>query len=167
MGKQINFYIENELQEKFIQQSFDQGFTILAEDLDSKKLVILNQLCDINPKIYTMYLYKVDFGGLVFDKDYKYKLDYLRSPVIEFTRNLIKPEKKIITRGRLWMESKYYNQNGEQVSKDINLTIEYDLLVRWLKKRVPFQEVSNGNYIIKEYVTNNIKEKVTSGFRLM
>ncbi|WP_042462543.1 hypothetical protein [Neobacillus dielmonensis] len=167
MGKQINFYIETELQEKFLQHCFCMGFIILAEDLKEKKLVKFNELKDINPDIYILYLYKNIFGDIIVDENFTYRLNYLQSPVIEFTRNLIKPQEKKITRGRLWMESKYYDQYSEVVYKDQKLIKEYNALVKWLKKHVKLLEVRNGDYIVKEYVTGTIKDMTNDGFILM
>lgn len=167
MGKQINFYLERELEGKFIEELFNAGFVIVAEDLDNKKLITYNELKEVNSKIYILYLYKKDLGTLLINKECEYRLDYLRSPVIEFARTIIKSEKKVITRGRLWMESKYYGENGEIVCKDSKLTSEYNKLVKWIKKYVPFQDVAKGDYVIKEYVTDSIKELANTGFRLM
>lgn len=167
MGKQINFYLENELEEKFIEQFFNQGFVVIAEDLENKKLVTFNELGEVNPQIYILYLYKKDYGQIVTDKECEYRLDYLRSPVIEFTRTLIKHEKKLITRGRVWMEPKFFDESGEVVNKDSRLTKEYNSLAKWIKKNVPLQDVSKGEYLIKEYITNSIKDVANRGFRLM
>lgn len=167
MGKQINFYIEKELEEKLIQQIFNEGFVIVAEDLDNKVLVTYDEFQKINPKVYIMYLYKKDFGKLVIDKDCEFRLDSLRSPIIELTRTLIKNDKKIVTRGRLWIETKYYDGNGGIILKDSILTKEYNSLVKWIKRNVPNQEVMKGEYIIKEYVTDNIKNLAYNGFKLI
>nr|WP_314458959.1 hypothetical protein [uncultured Clostridium sp.] len=167
MGKQINFYIEKEFEEKLIQQIFNEGFVIVAEDLDEKMLVTYDEFQKVNPKVYIMYLYKKNFGKLVIDKDCEFRLDSLRSPIIELTRTLIKNDKKIVTRGRLWVETKYYDENGEIILKDSILTKEYNSLVKWIKKNVPNQEVMKGEYIIKEYVTDYIRNLTDNGFKLI
>ncbi len=167
MGKQINFYIEKELEEKLIQQLFNEGFVIVAEDLDNKELVTYDEFQKVNPKVYIMYLYKKEFGKLIIDKECEFRLDCLRSPIIELTRTLIKNDKKIVTRGRLWVETKYYDENGEIILKDSILTKEYNSLVKWVKKNVPYQEVMKGEYVIKEYITDNMKSLAESGFKLI
>lgn len=167
MSKQINFYIENEIEENLIQQLFNEGFVIVSEDLDNKELVTYEEFQKVNSKAYIMYLYKKDFGKLIIDKECEFRLDFLRSPIIELTRTLIKNDKKIITRGRLWVETKYYDENGKMIIKDSNLTKEYNSLVKWIKTNVPFQEVTKGEYVIKEYITENIKSLVESGFKLI
>lgn len=167
LGKQVNFYIEKELEEKFIQQVFNQGFIILAEDLESKKLVTFNELREVTPKTHILYLYKEEFGKIVTDEEFEYRLDYLRSPVIEFTRTLVKHEKKIITRGRLWVEPKYYDDSGIIVNKDLKVTKEFNSLVKWMKRHVELQDVIKGDYIVKEYITDNIKVVANNGFKLM
>lgn len=167
MGKQITFYVEKELEEKLIQQLFNEGFVIVAEDLENKELVTYDELQKVNPKAYIMYLYKNNFGKLIIDKECEFRLDSLRSPVIELTRTLIKNDKKIIIRGRVWVETKYYDENGEVIIKDSILTKEYNSLVKWIKKNVPFQEVIKGEYVIKEYVTDHIKSLAESDFKLI
>lgn len=167
MGRQINFYMEETLQEQFIQKLFEKNFLIIAEDLENKKLVVYDEYQKFNSNTYTMYLYKNNFGELLTKEDCDYRLDYLKSPVIEFTKNLIKNDKMIITRGRLWLETKYYNDDGNIVCKDTIITQEYNALVRWIKNRIPFQEVTKEGYIVKEYVTDYMKGLADSGFWLM
>lgn len=167
MGRQINFYIEKELEDKFMQKIFEDGFVVVAEDLENKKLVKFNELSEVNPQIHILYLYKENYGQIITDKEYEYRLDCLRSPVIEFTKTLIKYEKKIIIRGRLWVESKFYDKNGVVVNKDSRLISEYNLLAKWVKKNVPYQDILKGDYIVKEYITNRIKELSNCGFKLM
>lgn len=38
------------------------------------------------------------------------------------------------------------------------------MLTRWIKKYVPYQEIKKGNYIIKEYVSDELKELQDKGF---
>lgn len=167
MGKQINFYIDKTVEDEFMKQIFSQGFVLIAEDLDNKKLVTFNDLETTNSQMYILYLYKKDFGPIVTDVECEYRLDYLRSPVIEFTRTLIKREKKLIIKGRIWLESKFYDMNGEVVNKDPGLTKEYNSLVKWIKKNVPLQDISKGDFIVKEYITKSIKVIADSGFKLI
>lgn len=53
------------------------------------------------------------------------------------------------------------------VNKDSRLISEYNLLAKWVKKNVPYQDILKGDYIVKEYITNRIKELSNCGFKLM
>lgn len=167
MGKQITFYIEKELEDEFIAYVFEKGFVMLHSDLEEKEILTYNESLQINEKAYILYLYKKDLGEIVTDKNCEYRLDCTRSPLLEFTRTLVKQDKKVIVRGRLWAELKYYDKNGDIIFKNSQLEKEFDILAKWLKKRIPFQEVKKGEYIVKEYITDNIKEATNRGFRLM
>jgi hypothetical protein len=53
------------------------------------------------------------------------------------------------------------------VPKDSVLTKEYNTLVKWIKKNAHYQEVKKGEYVIKEYITDNMKSLEESGFKLI
>ena len=166
MGRQLNFYAEEEILNKFIEYFFNQGFVIVAEDLDNKKLVTFNKISEVNSKIHSMFLYKKDYGNL-YTKDWcEYRIEYFSSPVIEFTKSAIKPEEKLIIRGRVWMESKYYDQDGSIIAKDERLTKDFNAIVRMIKKNIPCRNIKMGKYIYKEYITDRVNEILNNGYKL-
>ncbi|NMC57363.1 MAG: hypothetical protein GYA50_09105 [Eubacteriaceae bacterium] len=167
MGRQINFYAEAQLQKHFIEYFFNQGFVIIADDMDNKKIVTYHKLDEIDPNLYNIFLYKKDYGQLVTENWSNHTPSSLFSPVIEFSRTSIKPEEKLIIRGRVWMESMYYGEDGNIVTKDPRLTKDYNAIVRMIKKYVPYQDVVKGGYTLKAYITDNMKEMAKSGYRFI
>jgi len=166
MGRQINFYMDEKIQDLFVDYIFHQGFVVMYTDSNKKELVVCENKNNLNQEYY-LFIYKKVFGELVCDENFNYELNVVDSPVIEFTKTMVKDEGKTIIRGRLWMETKYYDENNNLLLKAPKLTDEYNLLVKWIKKHIPFQEVMCGNHIIKEYISNDMKGLLNNGFKLM
>lgn len=167
MGRQINFYIEKELEHQFMQFVFNKGYIIGGENLRNKQLIVFKNVKDIDPKIYSVCLYKEEYGQLIVENDCDYRIDYNKSPVIEFTDTFINYEEKSVMRGRMWMQPKHYDEHDNVVSKDLRLTKDCTSFVRWIKKYALYQEITKGKYIVKEYISENMKPIANSGFRLM
>lgn len=167
MGRQINFYIEKELEKQLMQFVFNKGYIIVGEDLQNKQLIVFKNVNDIDPKIYSVFLYKEEYGQLRVENDCDYRIDYNKSPVIEFAQTFINHDEQSVMRGRMWMQPKYYDEHDNVVSKDLRLTKDFTSFVRWIKKYAPYQEITKGKYIVKEYISENMKVIANSGFRLM
>ena len=60
-------------------------------------------------------------------------IDPMKSSVIHFSR-CKSWQPNTLTQGRLWAEFKYWDSNGEYVSKPAQLTEMYNTLSRWIKK---------------------------------
>lgn len=45
----------------------------------------------------------------------KVNIDSLKSPIIQYIKTIIKEEQQTVLRGRLWIETKYYNEKGEVI----------------------------------------------------
>jgi len=54
---------------------------------------------------------------------------------IEFIRTNIKSVEKKISRGRLWIEPKYYNESNIIIHKNPEFINEYYALTKWIKKK--------------------------------
>ena len=93
-------------------------------------------------------------------------IDQITSPVIEFTRTNIVHDKKVVRRGRIWIETKHYDSSGELVEKKEEFVKDYNRLARWIKKNVPFREIPKGDFIVKEYTNDELMELVKQGYRL-
>lgn len=117
------------------------------------------------------FLYKKDYGAFLTINDQEGNIcdiDYVNSPVIQYIRTQIKYEKKIITRGRLWVTGESLKDgfaNKQMLIKD------YNTLVNWIKKRVPYQNVSLTNFfgnecVAKKYINDEIVRLVYQGFDL-
>jgi len=114
-------------------------------------------------------MYKDEYGKCHWDARIR-QIDSLRSPVIEFSKTMINYEEKRILRGRIWVGTQYYDENGYIVRKDPNLINEFESMVRWLRKRVPFQEArigKAGNEKLKNYICDDMKELADAGYWLL
>lgn len=155
MGRQINFYMSENVQNQFIQYLINNDFLFL--DGGGKKIEF-SDLCSDN--IYSYYLYKIEFGCLL-TKGNGNLIDVLDSPIIEFLKTRIKGNKML--RGRLWVSTYYYKDNG-QTEESKKYIVEYQKLVRWIKKNVPYQDIKKGEYLIKEYANDELIQMEKDGY---
>lgn len=158
MGKQINFYMSENVQTSFVEYLQQNQFILL--DYNAK---IAEQPSSTN--VYSLYLYKQNYGELIMRQDLKHILDIMKSPVIEFRKTIIKPEEKKVLRGRVWIENQYFEE-GICIKKADALISDYQMLNRWIKKHVPYQEIKMENLLIKKYVNDELRDLQENGFRL-
>jgi hydroxymethylpyrimidine pyrophosphatase-like HAD family hydrolase len=168
MGKQINFYMAEETEAKFIDFVISTGGKVLFKG-DNDKPIYLTSL----PKDdwYQLYLYKEEFGQLTLRpiSDNKYYIDSINSPVIEFSRTYKREigKNKEISRGRIWVEMKFWNEQEELEEKTKELEKWYGTLNRWIKKNVDrVDEIINGHKYIT-YVSPSLKELMSKGYKFM
>ena len=167
MGRQINYYMSEEVDNKFIEFIKEQNYEFLFYDFKNNALIRLNKekYNEFNEKY--AYLYKPEYEELFMKDEPLVRIDQIASPVIDFTRTNIDHDEKIVIRGRIWIETKYYNSSGELVEKNAELVKDYNRLVRWIKKNVPFREIIQEDYVEKEYANDEIVELVNQGYRLI
>lgn len=156
MGRQINFYMSKKVQAEFIEFLEQSNFLYVDYYVDKTVHPVFED-------VYSVYLYKEVYGELRKKQDDKV-YDSLIGPVIEFKKSMIKEDTKKIIRGRLWMTDWYYDEEGNKVKKNDWLTKDYEKLVRWVKKNVPYQEYNNKGYILKEYINDEIIELQKEGY---
>lgn len=159
MGRQINFYMSENTQAMFINYLEQNQFKLL----DNNAKIIK---CATSNNVFGMYLYKQSYGGIIMRQDNRGIIDSIKSPVIQFVKTIIKEEYKKVLRGRMWITDKYNDNNGILIEKDVNLIREYNKLNHWIKRNVPYQEIKKGNFIVKEYVNDDVKELQKKGFSL-
>ena len=118
---------------------------------------------------FKVYLYQKRFGELhleELDSGRKYINPHL-SPVIEFSRTVIRNNPKEISRGRLWVENKYYNDREELINKSKNLDEWYSQLSEWIKMRMSKKLIVTPQKKYNEYTTRSLKEMVENGYRIV
>ena len=93
-------------------------------------------------------------------------MDSIESPVIEYSRTIIREDSKEISRGRLWFETKYYNDDGELVQKDIRLEEWYKELCKWIKKNAPKTDLNIGEKR-KEYISKSVLQLLEQGYKIV
>lgn len=156
MGKQINFYLDEQIQSQFVDYLTQCGFVLLNIDADEVE-------ADSN-SIFSVYLYKNNYGALICTQNAMKQINSIRSPVIQFKKIIIKMDQQTILRGRLWMEDKYYADNGTIIQKDIALVKDYQKLVRWIRKNVPYRKIPKGNSEVMEYASESLDELYNNVF---
>ena len=156
MGRQINFYMSENVQNQFIQYLINNDFLFL--DGGGKKIES-SGLCTYDDYYY-YYLYKIEFGCLL-TKCNGNLIDVLDSPIIEFSKTRIKGNK--MSRGRLWVSTYYYKDSG-QTEESKKYIVEYQKLVRWIKKNVPYQDIKQKENLIKEYANDELIQMEKDGY---
>ncbi|MCC5463778.1 hypothetical protein [Pelosinus baikalensis] len=169
MGKQINFLMDKETEEKFFEFVRKDGVVLFEGDNE------LPQIIDALPEPFSgkgwfsVYIYNEKFGQYIISetkKGIKY-IDSIKSPVIEFNRTIVREGTKEVSRGRLWVETKFYNDNGEEILKDSGLDEWYKYLCKWIRKNVPKLEISNNGREYKEYISKSVTQLLEQGYKIV
>ncbi len=159
MGKQINFYMSKSIQESFIEFLLKNRFAFLDKDAS-----LVKQANSDN--ITSVYLYKENYGNIIMHGEGAAGIDVIKSPVIQFRKTIIKEERKAILRGRLWIASQYYAEDGTVIKKNDLFLKDYQLLARWIKKNIPLQKIEKGKHNVNEYASDELKDLQDKGFIL-
>ncbi len=67
---------------------------------------------------------------------------------------------------KLWISDQYYDEGGILIKKDSVFVKDYKMLTRWIKKNIPYQEIKKGEFMVKEYVNDEMIELQDKGFCL-
>ena len=168
MGKQINFIMDLNTENIFKDLILQEG-EILFEGTNVVpiNIVTLPEQFSSNDW-FSLYLYKKEFGELVFDTlpDGRKYIDSIKSPVIEFIRTVVREDEKEVSRGRLWLEMKYWDVQGRQVEKSKALNDWYMSLCKWVKKQLPRTEFSVNAETYTEYISGDMKKLVEKGYKI-
>lgn len=168
MGKQINFFMDKDTEEKFLIYIKENGVAIFEGNNDSPKIIEVLPEPFSGKGWFKVYLYN-NQGDLILNKlsTGREYIDSIKSPVIEFRRTIIKEGAKEVSRGRLWLETKFYNEDGDLVSKDSDLDEWYKNLSKWIKKNAPKTEISNNGREYKEYITKSVVQLLEQGYKIV
>lgn len=79
MGKQINFYMGKSTQETFIDYLCQNSFLFL-----DKQAADIGEI--ITDNIFSVYLYKYNYGNIIMRQDSTNSIDSLKSPVIQLKK---------------------------------------------------------------------------------
>lgn len=168
MGKQINFLMDKDTEEKFLIYIKENGVAIFEGNNDSPKIIEVLPEAFSGKGWFKVYLYN-NQGDLILNKlsTGREYIDSIKSPVIEFSRTIIREGAKEVSRGRLWLETKFYNEDGDLVSKDSDLDEWYKNLSKWIKKNAPKTEISNNGREYKEYITKSVVQLLEQGYKIV
>ena len=160
MGKQI----------RFIMDEYDESI-FFAHFINSS--IVFWEKSNENPKIITklpekwlqLYLYKECFGEIVYtelENGFKF-INPIIEPVIQFRKTIVRTNVKEITRGRLWLEMKYYDDDGNLLRKSDLLDDWYKELSKWIKRNLT--RIKKDKNI--EYVSKSLIDAVENGYKLL
>jgi hypothetical protein len=168
MGKQINFYMDMETEKRFLLYIKENG--VLIYEGNNEKPTVIDSLPDpfSGKGWFKVYLYN-NIGSLKLKRlsTGREIIDCIESPVIEFTRTVIREDSKEISKGRLWIETKYYSDDGDLIIKDDLLEEWFKLLSKWIKKNIPKKEFFNNGKLYKEYISESILSYLKCDYKLM
>lgn len=159
MGKQVNFYMNPETQRKFVEYAKQNDMIFLnregtaVHDADAETL-------------HVFYLYIPCCGEVVASRYNSARIDPNRSPVIEFIKTSIIENQKKILRGRLWVSTQYYDDDGNLTKQNYKVIEVFQKLVRWIRKNVPCQQMEKGNHLVNELINDELIELLSRGFIL-
>lgn len=167
MGKQIIFFMDKELEQEFF-EFVNESAVVLFED-SSGLLEAVNVLPSSDIRYWwSLYIYNEKFGDYTLNDldNGKVYLDLFKSPVIKFNRTIIREDTKDMSRGRLWFQNSYWDDEDELVYKDPNLDKLYQKLCRWIRKKIPKVEVNAKNGVHKEYISKPLINLIESGYEI-
>lgn len=154
MSRQINFYMDKTTECQFIQYIKNSGY-IFIRRTDG---IIVDPYND-----KSLFFFIIQEQYLPFLKFRNSSVDVLNSLGIEYTRNNIIEDKKIVTRGRIYISDAY---KDKQFSNYMNEFIKkYNELKSWIKKHVPYQNYNNMGKIYKEYICDSMLTYSENNYR--
>lgn len=169
MGKQTRFYMNETKTKDFVDYILSLGGNFVTKKnfqifYDNDYEGIKNEYGNIFTDIHSE-----SFGDIVYEYSKNYKGEIFQtfndifSETIGFYGSRIFLDEKRVSRGIICVEMFYYDENGEKVKKSQELDDFYKKLVKWIKKNIPYQEVTVNGYTSKEYITDDIVELIKAG----
>ena len=155
MSRQINFYMDKTTELQFIQFVKDSGFIFITR----------SDGINVNPyDDKDLFLFIIREKYLPFLRFKNNSVDVLNSLGIEYRRNNIIEDKKIVTGGRIYICDAYkdekYSIYMEEFVKD------YNKLKDWIKKHVPYQNYYNmGKIKNKVYICDSMLTYSENNYR--
>lgn len=135
MGKQYNYYIDSLLEKKFCEHLFKNGYSLLS--FYRNELVYYTDyklLCTKASSLCIFFIYREEWGALASETDERLLRE--KSPIIVYRRPCINNERQSVSRGRLFVNTKYKN---DIMNYDL-VCNEFNYLVRWLKREIEYKE---------------------------
>ncbi|MFD0048010.1 hypothetical protein ACFVHQ_01495 [Actinomycetes bacterium NPDC127524] len=164
MGKQITFYMDEPTESCFIDFILDNAKILAEVETASANSIIYIEDKDFfedKNQCVQFWIYKEELGELdIRETENRKYVAASKSPVIEFSRTLIRMRDKEIIRGRIWVELKYWDETGELVHKSEKLNTLYKALTKWIKKNVSHREINREANLYKEYISDSLVEYI-------
>lgn len=159
MGQQMSFILDEETEKDFFDFLVrEAGCKVLFEGVHSLPVEVSELPQPFSGKgWFKVYAYKESLGDYHLEElsDGRKIINAITSPVIEFSRTTIR--KKDVLKGRLWVETKYYDDN-HLIQKPLELKGIYKDCCKWIRGRTKRVEVEINGFTSKEYVSLKVGE---------
>jgi len=152
MSSQINFFMMPEDVAELEDYIKKQGLIIVSEQMLTNEPVIMPSLIDplklgsfiLLPK----HLDKLSIGFI--EKQNKYWVNEMRSPVIEFTKCIFKPDEKILKLGRLYFNKTQRSTGSKSIiAKDEEFISTAENLFKWFRKHFKNTKINSWHTTIR------------------
>ena len=161
MGRQVNYYMDEETKKRFQEYILSQGLCIITDYGEVVNNIFYGiKLYIVKPEDMKKIKMLVTSNGIRYiDEDESY--------VIECCPGVLRKEEKLIINGRIYVILSYINEKDEIVHKDKEILRTYEKLGRWIKKNCPMTEYVEDGYLCKAYMSSEVKRMVEEeGYRL-
>jgi hypothetical protein len=179
VGSQTNFYMDEITQKRFLDFVVENGGELWCDGWNNKHAwdnpykVKLEESIDKLNEYHKLWLYKPSFGELKFGVIEKLgeSISGTFEPMIELCKTYIVPEEKRLSRGRIWVQLSFWNNDNQLVYKPEELKKWYQSLNRWIRRNLLTIETGKHErtgFIYKELVSPQIKRLIDSeGYNLI
>jgi hypothetical protein len=168
MGKQIGFLLDKDTEKRFIEFIMqDQECDIRLRKKNGERYAIKEASELLESDEFQVHIYRKNFGNVEYEILNNGRVFYNTTftPEIVYSRTITRelPQKEII-RGRLWVEMRYYDDDGNIVMKDEKLDECYKQLVKWIKRNAKRRTavLTNGR-ILTYYMTDSMQVLLEGG----
>lgn len=154
MGRQFNYYADSDLSLKIREMALSLGLEIIKQDPRSKQVTRSHNADDFSRE-YNIFFFDEPLGTLSFHRNTGLINDG-SSPVIQVSQTKVNHEEECVSRGRLWVSTSHYDENGAKIVTTPELIKKYTKLVAFIRRNVVNEEVPHGEYrdvYIKSYVS--------------
>lgn len=165
MGKQFGFVMDEKDKKKFLDYVLENGK--IYSDEKHLNTELLSELLKNGHwlKIYFSVKDEMKITYTLLSNGRKY-INSDKESVIEFRNTNVYESDTRILRGRLWVEMKYYDNEGELRTKRKELDELYKNLCKWIKKNLKKVTVEEDGSTWKEYVSESMIGLVEEGYSL-
>lgn len=166
MGKQIGFMLDRKDEKRFLNYALERGNLYSCDKKFEEGRIYEASDRFINYDWSQIFIstkdeMKVTFEVLPGGRKY---ISSVCEPVIEFSRTGIEKKNKTIMRGRLWLEMKYYDDEGVLRTKSKELDELYRDLCKWIRKNLKKVTVEYHGCVWKGYVSDSMDELIKEGY---
>lgn len=144
MGQQLTFAMDSDDEQLFLEYLNQNNYIIYKNGIHTM-LETINAFPPLfsGQNWHIFYLYNPNFGTINLKNMLKDKIaiNPTIDPVIEFKRTIIRSN-KTISFGRIWIEMRYYDENGKLTKKNQELNDGYKNMKKWILKLLNKEGIS-------------------------